>query len=457
MVSRLLSVLCVVLVVSFGSADAQDRRVAFNPDSTLYVLDASLENRLNLFPDVQGFRKAELYRLETGDFELLIYTGREPNVLRQRRTLTSEEVQSLRRRVATGLKAANVRVNLDQDGRVAFITGSTFLGLAEGGLIGATLAPDDGTAVTSLTLIGGASGFFIPLFATDNARVTSSAAALSGYGGVQGYGHAAQIMYLVVGDELPEQGTTGLAAVLGVAEYTTGFLVGNRADWDEGTGELIAANGAFGNGVGIGIAGAIEGVDDAESNPGRIRLLAGSSLAGSIVGLYVGRRMARTGRITVGDARMYWTSGIVGAQLAGTVLGAIDVESSRAASGTLTAGGLLGLASGYAIMRNRDFSTADANIAILGTYGGSLLGGGIAAAADASFEAGSVLVGLGTAAGFAAGVWRSAGEAREAAETSSVRFDLDVEPSRETVYGMDGSPVRLSNDVAPKLSLRVRF
>jgi hypothetical protein len=457
MASRLLSVLCVVLAVSFGAADAQEQRVALNPDSTLYVVDASLENRLDLFPDVQGFRRAELYDLGDGTYELVIYTGSEPRLKRERRTLTAEDVDRLRQRVAERLKTANVRVNLNQNGRASFITASTLLGLAEGGLAGAALAPDNGSAVTSLTLIGGASGFFIPLFTTDDARVTSSAAALSAYGGAQGYGHAVQLTYLTVGGELPEQGTAGLAAVLGAAEYTTGFLVGNRADWDEGTGELIAANGAFGNGAGIGIAGMLVGIDEPESDPGQIRLLAGSSLAGSVVGLYVGRRMARSGHITVGDARMYWTSGVVGAQLAGSVLGAADVESSRAASGALTAGGLAGMATGYAIMRNRDFSTADANIALLGTYGGALLGGGIAAAADASIESSSFLLGLGTAAGFAAGVWRSAGEAREAAETSSVRFDIDVEPSRETVYGMDGSPTRLSNDVAPKLSLRVRF
>lgn len=457
MTSRVLFLLSVLLIVGFGSVDAQDRRVPLNPDSTLYVVDTSLENRLNLFPDVTGFQRAELYELESGDFELVIYTGSESNLRRERRKLTPDEVRSLRQRVADGLRVANVRVNLDQDGRASFIGGSTALGLAEGALLAVALTPDDEAAVTSLTLIGGASGFFIPLFATDNARVTSSAAALSTYGGLQGYGHAVQIAYLVGGDELPGQETAGLAAIFGAAEYTAGFLIGNRADWDEGTGELIAANGTFGNGIGLGVAGAIEGTEDAESNSGQIRLLAGSSFAGSLVGLYVGRQMARSGRITVGDARMYWTSGLVGAQLAGSILGAIDAESSQTISATLTVGGLVGLASGYGIMRDRDFTTSDANIALLGTYGGALLGGGIAAAADAKIETTSVLLGVGTAVGFAAGVWRSAGDARAAAQTSDVRFDVDVEPSHETVYGMDGSPVRLSSDVAPKLSLRMRF
>lgn len=136
--SVLVSLLFVVGIPS--RTHAQEVQVPLDADSTLYAVDAELEDRLNLFPNVRGFQKAVVYRQSEDTYELVVQYRKENQTVRDRRTLTASEVEDLRRRVTRRLQATGTKVDVNQEGRADLLTTTTLLGIAEGGLLAGAIA-----------------------------------------------------------------------------------------------------------------------------------------------------------------------------------------------------------------------------------------------------------------------------------------------------------------------------
>lgn len=458
-----LATLC-LLLGCVGLAHAQEVQVPLDADSTLYTLNAEVEQELNLFPEVTGFQEAVLYRQSDGAYELVIQYREENQTLRQRRTLTAAEVETLRRRITEALQTSGSRVNLNQEGRTDLLTATTLLGIAEGGLVAGALAgEDDGSLVAALPLLGGGLGFFIPLAASQNAPVTEGAAALTGYGGLQGYGHAVQLVGLVGGDDVDGRSTSGFAALMGATEAAFGYRIGSRQGWSGGTAEMIAYTGTFGNLIGLGtgllLVGAEDDVEGAFDTGDRVRVISGLSLLGSIGGMWTGHRLAQSTRYTEGDARTYLNAGLLGTQIGGSILFLTDSpsESPRFVAGTLTASALGGLAAGTVLLRDRDFTKSEGNLIALGTYAGGLIGSALAAVGETEEEGAFVLSTLGSALGFGISIGLFSADAERRASTATSALDLRITPSLQAPQTPASGASAWTRSVRPGLTLRASF
>ncbi len=442
--AAVLMVLGAVMVPSSGWA--QDTQVPVDSAGTLYTIDAELRTAADLFPEVSGFQGAELYRLESGSYELVIRYRRGEQIRRERRTLTSEKVASLRRTVGATLRTQK-RTPEREDGRYDLIAATTLHGLVEGGLVAGAVG-QGGSGAAALTLGGGALGFFGPLLATRNTSVTKAEAGMTFYGGLQGYAHAVQGITLIGGTDPDGRLTAGLAALGGALEGTGGYLIARRRNWSAGHAEMVSFTGGAGNLIGLGIAAGVLGEDE---SAGAVRGLGGSSLLGSAMGIYLGHRMGRTGRYTTGDARIYFQTAVQGANLAGSFLALTD-PSQQTAVLSLPAAGIAGGVLGRRLVRGRDFTGMQGNLVTLGAGAGSLLG----LAVTVGTERGGVrAVGqaLGSALGFGVTYGLLRNEARSE-ETAAIDWNLNVGPTLARTGEADSGP---SDRIVPRVSLSASF
>mgnify|MGYP006434641609 CR=1 FL=1 len=446
-----------------GTSPAQEVQVPLDPDSTLYTIDADLQQSLNLFSDVSGFQEAVLYQQADGTFELVIQYRENGQTLRTRRALSADEVAALRQRIARQIDATGTRVNVNQEGRADLLTATTLLGIAQGGLLAGAVADEGDALIATLPLLGGGLGFFVPLVASRNATVTEGAAALAGYGGLQGYAHAVELVGLVGGTDADGRFTSGFAAVLGATESVVGYRLGHRRGWSGGTAEMIAYTGSLGNLIGLGtgllVVGSDDDVEGAFDADARTRVISGLSLLGSLGGMWAGHRLAHAERYTEGDARIYLNAGLLGTQLGGSMLAATDApsESPRFVAATLIASTVGGLAAGTRLLQNRDFDKSDGNIITLGTYAGSLMGSAIAAAGGTDEGGGFLLSTVGAAVGFGVSVSFFADDAERRASSATSTLDLDVRPSVHTPRRLNAGSSSWTHALRPGLTLRASF
>lgn len=430
-------------------------QVSLDAEGEVEVIDADLRERLGMFAKVEGFREARLFEGSGGAYELVIRYEEAGRLLRERRALSGEEVRALRERVSRRLARSRARPGDRaqlEGGRYRFLTATTLLGAAEVPLFvtAAGAAEDDeGETLLAATLLGATGGFFVPLLLTREASVTEAEATLTGYGGLQGLGHGLALSTLATGDDLSERGTAAAAALLGAAEATAGFLFARRRGMRGGTAETMAISGLYGAGLGLGLSTLVvgDGSNSAEAAERRVYALGG--LAGSALGAYGGYRLGRAADYTQGDARIFGTAGLVGAQLANTVLLAADGtfdEEARVTAGTIMAGALGGLALGHRLVRRRDFTEGQGNIISLGAYAGSLAGGGASIIVDASAETASVLGALGALGGFLGTYLAYEGEAQPG--PSRLDWNVGVRP------GGRGGPL---GRLTPALDVRLSF
>ncbi|MFB6271396.1 MAG: hypothetical protein ABEL51_00735 [Salinibacter sp.] len=431
---------------------AQDVQVPLDRDSTVYVLDAALRQKLGLFPEVTGFQEARLYRKDGAGYELVIRYKQNGRVLRERRSLTSSDVEDLRARI-TRRTAGSTQLSPGlEDGRYGLIAATTFHGLVEGGLLAGTFS-SDGDGAATLTLLGGTMGFFVPLLATRNTPVSEAEADMVFYGGLQGYAHAVQVMGVLAGENLPGRGTAGLAAAGGALEGTIWRRVAQRNDWTGGHAEMVSLNGLGGNLVGLAIGGAIVGEEP--NFEGSSRIVAGTSLLGSVGGAYLGHRMGRTNRYTDGDARIYAQSALQGANLMGSFLSVQDDASVRGTALLLSGSAVGGAVLGNYLVRDRDFTGTQGSLVALGSFAGSLLGLAVTTGGEGNGEATEIAQALGSAAGFGITYAVLEGEARRQVDgrSSAINLNFKVGPAMAHTAGRAGT----ERHVVPRVTLRASF
>lgn len=451
---RWTAVLLVVLLGGLAGSPvaAQDVQVPLDRDSTRFVVDAELRRDVGLFPEVSGFQEARLYRSGDAEYVFVIRYEQEGRVLRERRSLSPAEVTDLRARVTKALAGTDRLLSRAQEGRYGLVAATTFHGLVEGALLAGAFDLGASESAT-LALSGGALGFFAPLLATRNMPVSEAEADMVGYGGLQGYAHAGQVMGVLAGEELPGRATAGVVALGGVLEGAIGYRVARRNNWSTGHAEMVTVNGAGGNLVGFGIGASLVGETD-EPGEGTPRLVAGASLLGSLGGMYLGHRLGQTDRYTEGDARVYALSALQGSYLMGSVLSLQDDGSPRAGALLLTGAGVSGAALGHRLIRNRDFTATQGSLVGLGAVAGGLLGAAVTVSAE-SGTATTVAQAFGSAAGFGITYAVLEGEARRQSDrrSSAVNLNLNVGPAVARTSGRVGT----ARDVVPRVTLTASF
>lgn len=435
--------------------EAQETRVPLDRDSTVYVIDRELKNEVGLFPEVSGFREAVLYRTSGGQYELVLHYQENGVRHRKRRELTSEDVRALRRRVTQGISQSQNSRTFTQAGRYDLVAATTIHGLVEGSLVAGALDIDGGSVVT-LPLLGAGAGFFLPLFATNDARVTDAEANMTFYGGLQGYAHAVQLSYLLGGDGINGRATAGLAAVVGAGEGVIAYRVARHYNWGAGHARMVSFTGLTGNLIGLGVSGMIFGRVESRT-AGVNRATAGTMFLGSLGGAYVGHRMGRTNRYSKGDARIYLLSSLQAANLTGSFLSLGDDPSVRLYSAVLTGSALGGGLLGRRLLRGREFTAMDGNLVGLGTFAGSLLGLAVTSEVE-SGSTRSIVQALGSTAGFGITYSLLEEEARKRGTTNSSAFkwDVNVVPTMANRPGRtDGGSI--VDKVQPRLSVTAAF
>jgi hypothetical protein len=468
-----------VLVFAFAAAwlaapfaaQAQEVQVPFDAEETVDVVDAELRERLGLFPEVEGFVEARLFRSGRGEgvaYELVIrYEGEQERRLRERRALSTAEAETLRQRVSRALaqsrdddgEATGERERLEE-GRYRFLAATTSLGLIDAALLASAPAEDfyDVENVGAAALLGGTAGFFVPLLLTRETKVTTAEATLTGYGGFQGLGHGAQLVQLVAEDETETGTALALTSLLSITEAAAGFYLARRTDMRGGTAETMVLGGLFGASVGSALPILVTGEDGRpsprERDDGQFvvgedesvdRLVILGRLLGSGLGTYGGYRLARSADYTQGDARLAGTSGLVGRYLAQAALVLFDRDltgESRVAAGVGMAGTLGGLALGNRLVRGRDFGEAQGNIAFLGALAGGLAGGAAGIVFDANEETSFTLSALGVLGGFVGTYLTYHGEAQaDAGRRDALDLDVGVAPGASLEGGGEGGPL----------------
>jgi hypothetical protein len=321
---------------------------------------------------------------------------------------------------------------VEQGGRVRLLVNTTVLGGTESALLVTALGGNE-RAVGAAALIGAAGGFFVPLLTTDDARVTRAAGVLTGYGGLQGYIHAAQLTGILGGANTPGRVYAGVGALLGGGEAVAGYILGNRSGWSGGTAEMITYNGLYGTLTGFTLASIIFGNDlvvDDRAVQTRGRIATGLSFLGSLGGAYLGYRMGEAGGYTQGDARIYALGGLLGPSLMAALLEPTGVQGPRVGSTLLLASNVGGLLAGRALVGGRDFTPAQGSLVTLGTFAGGLFGSGLSTILDTSPEATQIVGSLSAIAGYA-GTYlffeRSARVDSDASASAS-GFDVEVHP-----------------------------
>jgi len=449
------------LLAAGPTAQAQDVQVPLDEQGEVNVIDAELRERLGLFPEIDGFAEARLFRQGDGDaYELVIRYMEGERQLRERRSLSAAEAETLRRRVSRGPKQERTpgdpRAAL-QDGRYRFLATTTVLGGYEGLFLAAATAADAESAevVATLPLLGAAGGFFIPLLLTSDAKVTEGEAALTAYGGQQGFAHGALLSVLVADEDFEARSAAALVGALGAVEATSGFLLARRSSMRAGVAETMATGGSFGTGLGIATGFLVTGTDMEGNVVQRVVPLAG--IAGSVGGAVGGHRLGQWAGYTQGDARVFGTAGLVGAQLAGALLVAADDQlddDARLATGTLIGGTLGGLAVGHRMVRDRDFGEGQGSIVSLGAYAGSLAGAAAVnvLAEEEEGDSAFVFTALGSMVGFAGAYFTLRGDAR-AGGNDAMDLEIGLGPGA-TLPGGDGGPL---GAVTPALNARLAF
>ena len=376
--------------------------------------------------------------------------------------------------VGEGARGSTGLVLSEPAGNV-FVRNQTALGLSVYGAAAAAILSGDGAAAGGGYLLTAGATFFIAARTVRNRPVTRAQTILSFHGGTRGAAMGAAVAALTEANGGPGYGTPILVGALG------GTLAGYQRARSMSDGE--AASSGFAADLAavstLGLAGALGAFDDDSTRsgnhlPGRAKLALGSAIGAAVTGYVVGPRYARRAayNVTAGDIDVTVTSAFLGALAASSVLSSSADGRLRAA--VMTTGLLSGaLVADRTKVRHADRTSADGKQVQLGAIAGSLMGGGLAAMAQADVQPTLALTAVGGMIGLALAdhlvrPGADAGPKRGVLTTGSVtgrdassmlsRVSLSVVPAATSLaLGMRGSATDgVSAGGARRLPLRVR-
>ncbi|MSR22102.1 MAG: hypothetical protein EXR92_00935, partial [Gemmatimonadetes bacterium] len=245
--------LALLLAVLPSTAEARqavrENQIALAPNEGVVEIGSELRNRLDLFPETQGFLAVRLFSRDDGATVLEVESMREGRLERERRVLLPGELEDLRRLVAVRMADTGEAIIVDREGRGRLVLGQTFLGLAYyGWAVPATLDINSAQGAVATYLLTAGVSFYLPYRLTRERTVSDAHRALSMYGGTRGI-----LVGVLLGDavsdpdgahpERPRLGT-GVAASLGGS--LLGFRAADHYRLDSGRAALWKWMGDFG-------------------------------------------------------------------------------------------------------------------------------------------------------------------------------------------------------------------
>ena len=448
---RLVVVCLLLLLACRATTWAQETLVPIDYDGKLDHIDAALESRLNLFPDVAGFRAARLYRQSDSSHVLEIAYSDGPLESRIRRPMTAIEVAALRDSVTARIRERAPEVTHDQEGRALLITGSTLLGLGYYAPAAVMASGAEDKAAAAVYMFTAAGSFFIPYLATQKSQVTKAQAGLGLYGLSMGAVHGLLLYGLFEDDWDNASGPMATSMLVGIIEGSVGFSLAGRNNLSEGKVGVLTTYGTFGLGFGAGTAFLL-GAED-------LRPYAAAMLFGSGAGFFVGDAVANSQEYTLGDASVMSTAGSVGvyAPLGLLLLAGGDDLEGEIYVATSMVGAAGGLWLGDMLVRGRNFSDAQGNYVALGTAASTGLALGIAYLVssdrgDPAAFGGAMLIG---GAGGLALMYSLIED--EAEREIGANFRIDISPYGLGAFASGHRPLEGSTTVVPMATVQYSF
>lgn len=395
--------LVALLVLTSISVTAQERQVAFDSAGRIMVIDARMAEAAQLFTHVAGFREARLFQHLDGAYTLEVRYVENGQELIVRDFISERAHSDLQGRVDAYL-ATQPRVGLDQEGRPYLLRRTAAMAYLVWGPSMAGILEVDGGSAASVVLLSGSAGFFVPFLITRNQPVPMPAARMAFAGSTLGYVHGLALSATVAGRDLSAQGALGTALMFSLGEAFAGYRYGLRADVTEGTTRMMTTGGWYGLGIGTMLGMLtfrdIDNLDRVEDSDGELRTMSALGLVGSAAGVYVGSRFARGRDYSLGNASVLATVGGLGAYT-GLTAAILAEPSFKGGVSMVLVGTVAGLATGYALTHDTNFTESQANYVDLATGAGWLLGAGIAQLVSSN-DATAIFVAttLGAAAGF---------------------------------------------------------
>lgn len=407
-----------------GQEPATEEQVPLAPDRSVVEVGPDLRRDLGLFPGVDGFTAARLFRTDDGRLILEISARRDGRIVRERRPVTEEELAALRADLDTRFARIGRSGVVSREGRGGLVLGQTLLGLGfYSWAVPFILDLEGDRASVATALLTAGASFYVPFRLTRSVPVTETHRNLALWGATRGilYGYLAGSAAAGV-EEDHDRLETGAALTGSVAGSLLGYRMAEWAGLDKGTGTLWTTMTDIGSLAGLGVAQVAGFFDDvaverSSSLPGETfteirnahpRAARLTVLAGAGAGLAAGRWLGARSDWTDGDVFGLRSTTALGGQLVLPVVELfVDSDSDRDTwyAGGLLAGGVAGIAVGERLFRDQSFSGGDGLLLNAGHVAGGLTALGLTWLAVGDEAEDELLyvttTALGSAAGFA--------------------------------------------------------
>ncbi len=431
--------LCIALVLPPLLATAQDRRVAFNEDSSLTTLPPDIAKDIALFNPYPGFLRAILFQTPDGAYIVEVHYTEQGAEYRNEVSLSSKEVDLLRAEVARVIReASRQKQRMNQEGRPRLLWNN--LGLSLGfysWAVPMALGVQDGRTLVATSMLTSGASFFVPYWRTRDTEVTNKAAELGIFGSRYGIAHGYGLGFLLLGEDAEDnpRPLAGVAIATSVLEGTLLYHYANTSRITEGQATLA---GAFSN-TGLALGGGLAYVTGLTELEDPYRPTAALALAGAGAGFYLGQRWKTANLYTRGDVGVLQTTELLGALVPVTIGVVAEAEDAKPVVLGAMAGSAVGIGVAERLLRGYDVSTGQSWIVALGTAAGGLTTTGLyyLATPDDRLDVKGYMttMTLGALAGFGFTWYGVRGDtAVQSADNSSTSPAIRVQVSPETYF-----------------------
>ncbi len=401
----------------FSSIFAQEKQVAFFPESDVFTIDKSYAKKLSLFTEYEDFVEAKLFQLSENEFAIEIYYSKKGVIYKERKVVNGEQkdffISGLRGFVAkqnpdlTKKTETDEEVKmLNQKGRPGLLVTSTVVGLGYYGYaVPFMLNTESSKLFIAAYMLSSGASFLIPYNTTKSKDVSLSQVSMSFYGQSRGILHGILMGYLLTDpieyddnyyysyeeqkqkEDRRNQVIFGLGILTSIGEGIAGFKLAEQWDYSTGSASMFQMWGDVGSISGL----LFSDLFGFYENQGEKDVLS-TVLLSSFAGLGVGKYLTDRGSYTVGDALFYRSSLLLGGALAPLLVYYFEPHESEFYSSAALLGGLGGAFLANNLLEDIDFTTGQGLIIATGEIAGCLLGLGIGYLLTPEIETGKFLM-----------------------------------------------------------------
>lgn len=366
-------ILLLALVANLNLLYAQEINIPADTSGQIYVINAELAQRLNLFKDYENFQEARLYKIDESKYVLEVNFRKVDLSLRNRIIFDQSQLDSFRIDFSNKLALLDNTKPLDQTGRLQLIINSTILGLGFWGwALPTMLEVNNGAVSAGLYLLTAGTSFAVPYFLTTNSNITKAIGNYTSYGGYAGIVHGLLLFDLINGgiSNAPSNAVIGTIMFSSITEMIVNYAIAKNQNFNSGKASTLISTSIFGAFLGFALSDFFSLYD----TPGA---WSGVTIATSGLGYLTGDILTKNQSYSEGDAIVLTASGLLGAALPISIVALTNPSESKPYSLAGAIGAGIGLWLGNYLTSGVDFETSQGDYIMLGTLGGGLIGAGI--------------------------------------------------------------------------------